>query len=118
MSQKVGLTREQVRLAALNVFSAKGFGGSSMGDVAACIGVTKASLYHYHHSKESVLEAAVGPYVDDLRVLVSGVRGGPVEDKASLLRGFLSPILASKARAKGSENDYIQELEEVTRRRS
>lgn len=41
--------------AAIRVFYAKGFGASTMQDVADAVGVLKGSLYHYITSKEDLL---------------------------------------------------------------
>lgn len=52
---------EDVVAAAAKVFSEKGFGGSSLEDVAREVGMLKGSLYNYISSKEDLLFAVVTP---------------------------------------------------------
>jgi AcrR family transcriptional regulator len=47
--------------AAAKVFSAKGFGASTLEDVAREVGILKGSLYNYISSKEDLLFAVVRP---------------------------------------------------------
>jgi AcrR family transcriptional regulator len=50
-----GPTLERLRRAAAELFAENGYGGTSMGDIAARIGIRKASLYNYYPSKEELL---------------------------------------------------------------
>jgi AcrR family transcriptional regulator len=52
--------------AAARVFSEKGFGGSSLEDVAAEVGMLKGSLYNYIETKEDLLFAVVRPDAEEL----------------------------------------------------
>ena len=52
MSRRADLTREAARL-----FAAKGYHGTSIGDLAEAMGVQKASLYHHIESKADLLWA-------------------------------------------------------------
>jgi TetR/AcrR family transcriptional regulator, cholesterol catabolism regulator len=63
--------RQSVLQSALRVFSAKGYRGASMLDIAAEAGMGKASLYHYISSKEEVLTDL---YEEVLRENVIAVR--------------------------------------------
>lgn len=47
--------RKQVIAAAVMVFSAQGYRATSMRDLAAAVGLSKPSLYHYVRSKEDLL---------------------------------------------------------------
>jgi AcrR family transcriptional regulator len=89
----VGLTREQVRTSALAVFATKGYGGASIGDVAATLGIAKASVYNWAPSKEALLATTVAPYLDDLAALTSGLDDTVTDDPAGLLRQFTSCLL-------------------------
>lgn len=57
---------DDVVAAAARVFSDKGFGGSSLEDVAAEVGMLKGSLYNYIRSKEDLLFAVVRPDAEQL----------------------------------------------------
>src|SRR6266581_1237076 len=48
-----------IRAAALDVFSAKGFSAARIDDIAAAAGVAKGTIYLYFNSKEDLLEAIV-----------------------------------------------------------
>lgn len=52
--------------AAARVFSERGFGGASLEDVAAEVGMLKGSLYNYIRSKEDLLFAVVRPDAEQL----------------------------------------------------
>jgi AcrR family transcriptional regulator len=47
--------RAEIFAAALHLFQAKGYHGASMQDLADAVGMQKASLYYYFHSKEDLL---------------------------------------------------------------
>lgn len=57
---------DDVVAAAAKVFSEKGFGGSSLEDVASEVGMLKGSLYNYIASKEDLLFAVVRPHAEEL----------------------------------------------------
>jgi AcrR family transcriptional regulator len=63
--------RREVMEAAVAVFSERGYRAASMADIAARLGMGKASLYHYVSSKEEVL---IELYEDVLRENVIAAR--------------------------------------------
>lgn len=48
-------THDRLRAAAAELFAERGYGGTSMSEIAARVGVRKASLYNYYDSKEELL---------------------------------------------------------------
>jgi AcrR family transcriptional regulator len=48
-------TLERLRTVAAELFAKRGYGGTSMSDIASRVGVRKASLYNYYASKEALL---------------------------------------------------------------
>lgn len=67
-----GITREALRATAAELFARKGYRATTLDDIAAELGLKKASLYHYIRSKDELLadiyekifdriEAAVAP---------------------------------------------------------
>lgn len=56
--------------AALRQFAAVGFDGASLQRIAADAGLSKSSVLYHFTSKEALLDAALRPAVDDLRVLL------------------------------------------------
>jgi len=57
-------TRERLLRAAVNLYSAKGFAGASVLDVARRAGVTKGAFYHHFESKAHLIMAIHNSYVD------------------------------------------------------
>jgi AcrR family transcriptional regulator len=51
-------TKEDVYQAALEIFASKGYSASSMDEIAAKVGIKKASLYNHFPGKEYLLEEA------------------------------------------------------------
>ncbi|MGH7611132.1 MAG: TetR/AcrR family transcriptional regulator [Candidatus Dormibacteria bacterium] len=54
-----GSTREVILEAAIDLFTEQGFDKTSLREVAARVGVTKAALYYHFRSKEEILEAVM-----------------------------------------------------------
>ena len=52
-------TKERILEEALKLFSQSGYMGTSMTDIAAELGVTKAALYKHYKSKQEILESIV-----------------------------------------------------------
>ena len=48
-------TEERLRRVAMELFAERGYGGTSMSDIARGVGVRKASLYNYYGSKDELL---------------------------------------------------------------
>lgn len=61
------LKREAVLLAAVRMFNARGFHATSLDDVAASLGVSKPTIYHYLGNKDQVLLECITRGVDQLR---------------------------------------------------
>jgi len=59
--------------AARSLFSAKGYRGTDMGDIAKSMGLARNSLYRYYPSKDHILVAVMqrdmAPFVDQARAL-------------------------------------------------
>ena len=52
---EVARTLDRLREVAADLFARRGYGGTSMSEIAAGVGVRKASLYNYYRSKEELL---------------------------------------------------------------
>jgi AcrR family transcriptional regulator len=57
--------RERVLAAAVEIFSRRGFRGTSMNDIAAEVGLSKPTLYHYFRNKEELLVRIYSDVLDD-----------------------------------------------------
>ena len=75
-----GIKRLEVLREAAASFNFKGYHATSMNEIAASLGVTKAALYHYFPNKNSLLAAcfehAFGDSVGDRRQMPKRARGG------------------------------------------
>lgn len=54
-------TRRRILAVALELFSTRGYAGTSMRDIAETMGMTKAAVYYHFESKEQILEAVTEP---------------------------------------------------------
>ena len=57
MENKEKNTKERILEEALKLFSQSGYMGTSMNDIAARLGVTKAALYKHYKSKQEILDS-------------------------------------------------------------
>lgn len=60
-------TREQILTAARDLFADRGFEQTSLREIAAEVGITKAALYYHFPSKADILEALVAPAFAGIR---------------------------------------------------
>lgn len=58
---------------AARLFAQDGYDGTSLGELAASVGVTKAAIYHYFPNKKEIYEAIIVRTLEGLRRYVSQV---------------------------------------------
>ncbi|MBN8843750.1 MAG: TetR family transcriptional regulator [Sphingomonadales bacterium] len=80
--------RDAVLLAAVRMFNARGFHATSLDDVAASLGISKPTIYHYLGTKDQVLLECVTLGLNQLLDAVAEARGKPGTGLARL-RAFL-----------------------------
>ncbi|MET9577832.1 TetR/AcrR family transcriptional regulator [Streptomyces massasporeus] len=83
--------REDVLTAATALFRERGYDATSMSDIAARLGFTKAALYRHVTGKAELLRAITGPVRADVRALLAASAAGtgrPVDELTGLLRGL------------------------------
>lgn len=56
---KKGNTKQEILLAALDLFSVKGYEGTSISDIALKVGIKKATMYSHFTSKQEILDELV-----------------------------------------------------------
>jgi AcrR family transcriptional regulator len=66
----------------LEIFAAKGYSASSMEEIAAKVGIRKASLYNHFPSKESLLEEVYAQLRAKMLPSEAGSAGGPPKTEA------------------------------------
>ena len=87
-----GDTREQILAAAARLFATRGYTATTMNEVAAASGVSKATLYHYVRDKHELLAMIAAGHVAKLEALVQDVAacGLPAEPHLrELIRRFM-----------------------------
>ena len=78
--------REQILAAAAQLFATRGYTASTMSEVAAACGVSKATLYHYVRDKLDLLAQITSGHVARLEALVAEVSGMGLPPPARLKR--------------------------------
>lgn len=82
--------RDQLIGSAEAVFVEKGFGGSSMEDVADRAGVTKPVLYDHFGSKDGLLAAVVERAGEELLALTAAASATAASSEQALLQGLVA----------------------------
>lgn len=89
------MAREEILLAAAQIFRRKGFHGASMQDIADAVGLQKATLYHHVHSKQEILLALLDRALDLLIADMEAIsaRDGSTSEKLRLaIRSYLTRL--------------------------
>jgi len=89
----------QILEVAARVFCERGFEATSMGDVAAAVGMTKAGIYHHIAGKEELLAAIMNYGMDlfETRVLRKTEKiADPLERLTATLEGHLLLVLRDR----------------------
>jgi AcrR family transcriptional regulator len=60
---------------AIDLFNRQGYDGTSMGDLAAELGVTKSAIYHHVPSKEHLLSEALDEALEGLESAITAAEG-------------------------------------------
>ena len=68
------LVEDQIKNAAAGMFLANGIANTSVGDIAAALGVTRTALYHYYKSKDELLVALIRECAADARHILDAHR--------------------------------------------
>lgn len=92
MTSNVTTTHDKLRLEAAKLFSRRGYGSTSMADIAARVGIRKASLYNYYASKADLLLELLDQSLNAWEQACTGAleREGPAEDR---LAAYLTSVL-------------------------
>jgi AcrR family transcriptional regulator len=81
---------------AVALFNEKGYDATSVGDLAAALGVTKSAVYHHVASKEELLAAALDEALVGLEAAVRAAAGGDgpaYERLEQVLRGSVAVLV-------------------------
>lgn len=97
-------TAARIRTAALDLFAVRGFGGTSMRELADRVGISPAALYYHFPSKDQLVESVVAPYLDAVDALLAGDRDRP-DGARPLLGAYLDVLLGHLTVARLLERD-------------
>jgi AcrR family transcriptional regulator len=91
IGERTEATSGRIRSVAAELFAERGYGETSLREIAERLGITKAALYYHYPSKERLLQAIVQPFFDDIQVLVTRAEVSPPTGPA--LRAFFEDYL-------------------------
>ena len=106
------LKRDEILNFAAQCFADRSYPAASMNDIAQAGGTSKARLYHYYQSKESILFDLLDRYTQRLLAVIgqteAAVQRRSLDDRAALhelVRGFLQEYQHSATRHVALLND-------------
>jgi AcrR family transcriptional regulator len=119
--------RDQILELAAGKFAQTSYPSTSMADLAAASGTSKARLYHYYESKEAILFDLLDRYTKRLMLIIAEVEGAShrrgLDERdtfAELIRAFLIEYETSHSRHVALLNDVkylVDEQREIIRDR-
>ena len=86
-------TRALIMRAASDLFWGRGYAAVSLGDIAAAVGITKATLYYHFSGKDAIYAAVMGHTLEVIAAAIREIARAPVtlrERLRLLAHGFLA----------------------------
>ncbi len=83
---------KEITLAALNLFSQKGFAATSVGEIAESAGIGKGTIYEYFQTKEDVFFAAMKEWIAQAEMDISEMIEG-IKDPVKRLQAYVEKTL-------------------------
>jgi AcrR family transcriptional regulator len=77
----MGQSRDRVVDTSLRMFADNGYSGVSMRDLAGALGIQAPSIYSHFKSKDALLAAVVGPFIEATSELLDRFPAGEVSPK-------------------------------------
>src|SRR5437868_1607324 len=92
------VTRTRIQDVALALFATRGYDATSLQEIAAALGVTKAALYYHFPSKAELLHSLADPFLEWECTLLEGYTDGPLADAArrALVCALIDLLLAHR----------------------
>jgi AcrR family transcriptional regulator len=109
-------TRQLVLDTAQRLFAEQGYDATSLQMVADAMGVTKANVYYYFHTKAEILSAIIAPSLAAVEVLLDSASliRGKRERTRHVVTGFVDILVGTRAMAAlGSSDPAIRRYEKV-----
>ncbi|KWR89402.1 TetR/AcrR family transcriptional regulator [Cupriavidus sp. IDO] len=105
--------REQILELAAAAFANSSYPSTSMADLAAACGTSKARLYHYYESKEAILFDLLDRYTRRLMLIVTEVESDAERQGRTDQEGFANLIRAFLAEYENSQTRHIALINDV-----
>lgn len=105
--------REQILELAAAAFANSSYPSTSMADLAAACGTSKARLYHYYESKEAILFDLLDRYTRRLMRIVTEVEADAERQGRTDQEGFANLIRAFLAEYENSQTRHIALINDV-----
>jgi AcrR family transcriptional regulator len=99
MDSGIESTRDQILSVALELFSAQGFDGTGLQQIADRLGVTKAALYYHFKTKDELLAAIIEPLFADVEAVLDSAHFGPghrLQSRRQSLEEFIDCLLVHR----------------------
>jgi AcrR family transcriptional regulator len=92
-------TRQRLIEIAVGLFTRHSFAGTSLQMIADELGVTKAAVYHYFHTREELLAAVVQPLTDQLQTIIETAEAqrGRHARAEHMLTGYVDLAIRNRA---------------------
>lgn len=101
--------RELILTHAAHLFAHRGYPATTMNDVAAACGCSKATLYHYYKDKYSLLVSIADGHVSALQALVQSVQQSPLPPEQHL-RTLIERIVKEYAGAQDAHRVLTEDV--------
>jgi TetR/AcrR family transcriptional regulator len=101
--------RAQILAAAADAFAHRGYTGTTMHEVAAACGISKATLYHYFSDKSDLLEQIARGHVSALEALVDEVGAERLAPEPHL-RSLIARFMATYADAQNAHRVLTEDV--------
>ncbi len=101
--------REAILAQAALLFAHQGYAGTSMNQVAAACGLSKATLYHYYRDKYALLVSIADGHVGKLQALVAEVLARPLPPEQQL-RALIHHIVQAYADAQHAHRVLTEDV--------
>ena len=97
--ERVRDTKAEIHRAAVELFSSQGYEKTSLRAIAEAVGITKASLYYHYSSKQDLLRAIVGTFLDDISAVLGQVDELPwsPETERELLAAYVDVVIEHRS---------------------
>lgn len=102
--------RRQIQQAAADLFARRGYAGTTMHEVAAASGVSKATLYHYFHDKHALLLDIADSHVARLEALVDEELDRPGASAEQRLRRLIARFMQAYADAQSQHRVLTEDV--------